>query len=87
MHVTNTTPQMQAFNAPIWLALEDYALGHAKEDEMKISEETVMEVTSGRRVLTGALKQVGPPLDAKLVGAWPWCSAAYKWNAIIQLLV
>jgi endonuclease G len=37
MHVTNTTPQMQAFNAPIWLALEDYALGHAKEDAMKIS--------------------------------------------------
>lgn len=37
MHVTNTTPQMQAFNAPIWLALEDYALGHAREDEMKIS--------------------------------------------------
>ena len=37
MHVTNVTPQMQAFNAPIWLALEDYALGHAREDEMKIS--------------------------------------------------
>jgi endonuclease G len=37
MHVTNTTPQMQTFNAPIWLALEDYALGHAREDEMKIS--------------------------------------------------
>jgi endonuclease G len=37
MHVTNVTRQMQAFNAPIWLALEDYALGHAKEDEMKIS--------------------------------------------------
>ena len=37
IHVTNTTPQMQAFNAPIWLALEDYALGHAREDEMKIS--------------------------------------------------
>ncbi len=37
MHVTNTTPQMQAFNSPIWLALEDYALGHAKEDEMKVS--------------------------------------------------
>src|SRR5260221_9991545 len=41
------------------------------EDEMKISEETVMEVTSGRRVLTGALKQVGPPIDAKIVGVWP----------------
>jgi endonuclease G len=37
MHVTNTTPQIQAFNAPIWLALEDYALQHARQDEMKIS--------------------------------------------------
>jgi endonuclease G len=37
MHVTNTTPQMQAFNAPIWLALEDYALQHAREDAMNIS--------------------------------------------------
>lgn len=37
MHVTNTTPQMQAFNAPIWLALEDYALQHARDDDMKIS--------------------------------------------------
>jgi endonuclease G len=37
MHVTNVTPQVQAFNSPIWLALEDYALRHAREDEMKIS--------------------------------------------------
>jgi endonuclease G len=37
MHVTNTTPQMQAFNSPIWLALEDYALDHAREDKMNIS--------------------------------------------------
>ena len=37
MHVTNTTPQMQAFNSPIWLGLEDYALDNAKRDEMKIS--------------------------------------------------
>lgn len=36
MHVTNATPQMQAFNAPIWLALEDYALEHARQDDMKI---------------------------------------------------
>ena len=28
---------MQAFNSPIWLALEDYALGHARDDAMKIS--------------------------------------------------
>ena len=37
MHVTNATPQMQAFNSPIWLALEDYALQHAREDDMRIS--------------------------------------------------
>lgn len=37
MHVTNTTPQMQSFNAPVWLALEDYALAHAREDKMRIS--------------------------------------------------
>ena len=37
MHVTNVTPQMQSFNAPIWLGLEDYALQNAREDKMKIS--------------------------------------------------
>ena len=37
MHVTNVTPQMQSFNAPIWLALEDHALQHAREDDQKIS--------------------------------------------------
>jgi endonuclease G, mitochondrial len=37
MHVTNAVPQMQAFNAPIWLALEDYALQHARQDKMRIS--------------------------------------------------
>ena len=30
MHVTNTVPQMQPFNAGIWLALESYALEHAR---------------------------------------------------------
>src|SRR5262245_11517298 len=37
MHVTNTVPQMQPFNAGIWLALEDYALDHARSDRMQIS--------------------------------------------------
>lgn len=37
MHVTNVTPQMQSFNSPIWLALEDYALQNAREDHQKIS--------------------------------------------------
>jgi endonuclease G len=37
MHVTNTVPQMQPFNAGIWLGLEDYALDHAREDDMRIS--------------------------------------------------
>jgi endonuclease G len=37
MHVTNTVPQMQPFNAGIWLGLESYALDHAREDDMRIS--------------------------------------------------
>jgi len=37
MHVTNVTPQMQSFNAPIWLGLEDYALQNARQDKMRIS--------------------------------------------------
>ena len=36
-HYTNATPQMQPFNAPVWLKLEDYALDHAQQDKMKIS--------------------------------------------------
>lgn len=35
--VPNATPQMQHFNAPTWLALEDYALENSRQDEMKIS--------------------------------------------------
>jgi endonuclease G len=37
MHVTNTVPQMQPFNAGIWLNLESYALEHARDDDMRIS--------------------------------------------------
>ena len=37
MHVTNTVPQMQPFNGGIWLALESYALEHARSDHMRIS--------------------------------------------------
>ena len=37
MHVTNAVPQMQPFNAGIWLGLEDYALEHARQDDMRIS--------------------------------------------------
>lgn len=36
MHVTNATPQMQSFNAPIWLELEDHALQNAIDDDMRI---------------------------------------------------
>jgi endonuclease G len=37
MHVTNAVPQMQTFNAGIWLELEDYALEHTREDQMRVS--------------------------------------------------
>ncbi len=36
MHVTNAVPQMQTFNAGIWLRLEDYALAHARTDKMRL---------------------------------------------------
>lgn len=37
MHVTNSVPQMQPFNAGIWLELENYALENARQDDMHIS--------------------------------------------------
>jgi endonuclease G len=37
MHVTNTVPQKQPFNAGIWLALESYALENARRDRMRIA--------------------------------------------------
>ena len=36
MHVTNTVPQLQTFNAGVWLSLEDYALDNARKDDMRI---------------------------------------------------
>ncbi|NKJ71817.1 hypothetical protein GFL38_05855 [Rhizobium leguminosarum bv. viciae] len=53
MHVTNATPQMQSFNAPIWLELEDYALGHARQDKMRISVFTGPYFTDKDPVLYG----------------------------------
>jgi endonuclease G len=46
MHMTNVVPQMQPFNAGIWLALEDYALDHSREDDMRISVFTGPFLTS-----------------------------------------
>ncbi len=37
MHLSNAVPQMQPFNAGIWLGLEDFALQNAREDDQKIS--------------------------------------------------
>lgn len=37
MHVTNAVPQMQAFNSPVWLELEDYALQNARKDKQRIT--------------------------------------------------
>jgi endonuclease G len=53
MHVTNVTPQMQSFNAPIWLGLEDYALQHAREDDQKISVFTGPYFTDGDPTMFG----------------------------------
>lgn len=36
-HMTNAVPQIQGFNAPVWLALEDYALENSRQDKMRIT--------------------------------------------------
>jgi succinoglycan biosynthesis transport protein ExoP len=55
------------------------------EDEMKISEETVMEVALSHGVLSAALKQVGPPIDARVVGAWPSDEAVESLRGAIRV--
>ena len=52
--VTNATPQMQRFNAPKWLALEDYALENSRQDDMKIS------------VITGPIFSKSDPIKYKI---------------------
>ena len=37
MHVTNAVPQMQRFNSPVWLELENYALNNARDDNQRIT--------------------------------------------------
>ncbi|MEU4418976.1 DNA/RNA non-specific endonuclease, partial [Nocardia salmonicida] len=49
MHVTNAVPQMQPFNAGVWLDLEDYALQNARRDDIRIS------------VFTGPFLEAGDP--------------------------
>jgi endonuclease G, mitochondrial len=36
MHVTNVAPQMQTFNAGVWLDLENYAMENARDSDVKI---------------------------------------------------
>lgn len=50
MVVTNAVPQMQDFNAGVWLELENYALSHARAAKMHISVFTGPIMTSKDRV-------------------------------------
>ncbi len=74
MHVTNAVPQMQVFNAPIWLGLEDYALDHAREDSMQIS------------VITGPMLKDDDPVifDVKIPRTF-WKVIAFVHEATGQL--
>lgn len=66
-HVTNACPQMQPFNAGVWLGLEDYALQNAKQDDMKIC------------VLTGPVfkDNSDPDYFGVLVPVWFWKVIAF----------
>ncbi len=41
------------------------------ETDLQISEETARDVALSHGVLAATLKQVGPPIDATVVGPWP----------------
>ncbi len=41
------------------------------DDAMKVTQETILEVLKSSRVVTAALKEVGPPADYQDVEAWP----------------
>lgn len=41
------------------------------DNNMKVTQETIMEVLKSQTVVTAALKQVGPPADYKDPAAWP----------------
>ena len=43
----------------------------AHVDEMKTSQETILELAKSRGVLSKALAEVGPPTDAKASRSWP----------------
>jgi polysaccharide biosynthesis transport protein len=43
----------------------------AHTDEMKASQETIVELLKSRNVLSKALAEVGPPIDANPSGNWP----------------
>ena len=59
MHVTNAAPQMQSFNSPIWLELEDYALDNAVKDGMRISVFTGPYFTNDDPIYHGVKVPVG----------------------------
>ena len=43
----------------------------SQTDEMKTVQETILELSKGRRVLAEALQKVGPPADNAHQGRWP----------------
>jgi endonuclease G len=53
-HYTNSCPQISAVNQQIWLGLEDYILGHTREDEMRVSVFTGPFFTSNDMTYRGA---------------------------------
>lgn len=76
--VTNACPQIQPFNAGVWLSLEDYALENADQDDMRIS------------VFTGPIfHDSGPSKDPTYFGVMVpvefWKIIAFKHDATKKL--
>ncbi|WCM92800.1 DNA/RNA non-specific endonuclease [Acidovorax sp. NCPPB 2350] len=52
-HATNAAPQVQRFNAGLWLGIEDYILAHARRDLMRVSVFTGPVFAPGDPVIHG----------------------------------
>ena len=54
-------------------------------DEMKTSQETILELARSRKVLSAALAEVGPPADAPASATWPTEEALESLQSSVKL--
>lgn len=54
-------------------------------DDMKVTQDTILEIAKGREVLTKTLEEVGPPAERRETGPYPTAKEVYKLRDVIKL--